>query len=60
MRMPRVTIMLDLVVDKDCLTNMRRQSMLAIKPCLWQHCSGWRNHQNRLFASHFLWEGSRH
>jgi hypothetical protein len=32
MRMPRVTIMLDLVVDKDCLTN--EKAIDAIKPCL--------------------------
>jgi hypothetical protein len=35
--MPRVTIMLDLV-DKEYLTN--EKAIDAIKPCLWQHCSG--------------------
>jgi hypothetical protein len=38
MRMPIVTIMLDLVVNKDCLTY--EKAIDAIKPCLWQHCSG--------------------
>jgi hypothetical protein len=32
MRMPIVTIMLDLVVDKDCLTY--EKAIDAIKPCL--------------------------
>jgi hypothetical protein len=30
--------MLDLVVDKDCLTYEKASD--AIKSCLWQHCSG--------------------
>jgi hypothetical protein len=33
MGMPRVTIMLDLVVNKDCLTN-EKAILDAIKPCL--------------------------
>jgi hypothetical protein len=31
--------MLDLVVDKDCLTY-EKASDAIIKSCLWQHCSG--------------------